>query len=107
MELTTRLAARLTHRLRVLRGTQESFTLSFGDVFVQAASYEGDAVLVEIGDEFLPADRQPTPAQHDARPRRSICRRPPPHLARAAWDLNRAEGARKASDIEIQRVYPE
>ena len=37
MELTTRLAARLTHRPRVLRGTQESFTLSFGDVFVQAA----------------------------------------------------------------------
>lgn len=66
MELTTRLAARLTHKLRTLPGTHESFTLTFGDVFVQAASFEGDDVLVEVtGDQFLPAERRPTVAQHD------------------------------------------
>ena len=29
MDLTTRLAASLTHRLRKLRGTQDSFTVEF------------------------------------------------------------------------------
>ncbi len=66
MDQTTRLAAALTHRLRLLRGTQESFTVDLGDVFYQAASYEGDAVLVEItGDEFLPDDRRLTHDQHE------------------------------------------
>lgn len=66
MDLTTRLAAALTHRLRLLRGTQESFTTNLGGVFYQAASYEGDAVLIEItGDEFLPDDRRLTTAQHE------------------------------------------
>lgn len=66
MDLTTRLAASLTHRLRILRGTQDSFTVDLGDVFYQAASYEGDAVLIEItGDEFLPPHRRRTPAQHE------------------------------------------
>ena len=66
MDLTTRLAASLTHRLRKLRGTQDSFTVELGDVSCQAASYEGDAVLVEItGDEFLPDHRRLTAAQHE------------------------------------------
>lgn len=66
MDLTTRLAASLTHRLRKLRGTQESFTVELGGVFYQAASYEGDAVLIEItGDEFLPEQRRLTGAQHE------------------------------------------
>ncbi len=66
MELTTRLAASLTHKLRTLRGTRGSFTLSFGEVFVQAASFMGNGVLVEVtGDQFLPADRRPTAAQQD------------------------------------------
>ncbi len=66
MDQTTRLAAALTHRLRLLRGTQESFTTNLGAVFYQAASYEGDAVLIEItGDEFLPDDRRRTAAQHE------------------------------------------
>ena len=66
MDLTTRLAARLTHELVKLRGTQDSFTLDVEDVFLQAASYEGDAVLVEIpADEFLPADRQLDPSRHE------------------------------------------
>ena len=66
MDQATRLAAALTHRLRLLRGTQESFTVDLGDVFYQAASYEGDAVLIEItGDDFLPDDRRLTGAQQE------------------------------------------
>jgi len=66
MDMTDRLAARLTHRLRHLRATQESFTIDLGDVYVQAASYEGDAVLIEFtGDEFLPEDRRLSGVQHD------------------------------------------
>ena len=66
MDQTTRLAAALTHRLRLLRGTQESFTVDLGEVFYQAASYEGDAVLVEVtGDEFLPDDRRLTHDQQE------------------------------------------
>lgn len=94
MELTTRLAARLTHRLRVLRGTQGSFTLSFGDVFVQAASFEGDAVLIEItGDEFLPADRRTTPAQHDALLRLGFTR-PDPEMPN--WWIGVEDGHERA-----------
>ncbi len=66
MDPTTRLAAALAHRLRLLRGTHESFTVTLGDVFYQAASYQGDAVLIEItGDEFLPPHHQLTSAQHE------------------------------------------
>lgn len=66
MDQATRLAAALTHRLRLLRGTQESFTVDLGDVFYQAASYQGNAVLIEItGDEFLPHDHRLTAAQHE------------------------------------------
>ncbi len=65
-QTTQQLAAALTHRLRLLRGTQESFTTDLGAVFYQAASYQGDAVLIEItGDEFLPDDRRLTAAQHE------------------------------------------
>ena len=66
MDQITQLAAALTHRLRLVRGTQESFTTDLGDVFYQAASYEGDAVLIEItGDEFLPDDRRLTHDQQE------------------------------------------
>ena len=66
MDQTTRLAAALTHRLRLLRGTQESFTVDLGEVFYQAASYEVDAVLVEVtGDEFLPDYRRLTHDQQE------------------------------------------
>ncbi len=40
MDLTTRLAARLTHELVTLRGTQNSLTLNLGRLFLQAASYQ-------------------------------------------------------------------
>lgn len=64
MDATTRLAAALAHRLRLLRGTRESITVDLGDVFYQAASYEGNAVLIEItGDDFLPdIAAQPPPS---------------------------------------------
>lgn len=63
---TVRLAAALAHRLRRLRGTQDSFTVDVGGLFYQAASYQGDAVLIELaGDEFLPDQRRLTSAQHD------------------------------------------
>lgn len=66
MNLQTQLAASLTRLLVNLRGTRESFTINLGDVFVQAASYEGDAVLIEItGDRFLADDRSLTADQHD------------------------------------------
>ncbi len=48
MDLRTQVIPSLAHRLVKLRGTQESFTVELDGVFVQAASYDGDAVLVEI-----------------------------------------------------------
>lgn len=66
MDLTARLAARLTHELVKLRGTQGAFTLDVGDVFLQAGSYEGDAVLVEIpSDEFLLPDLRLGPGREE------------------------------------------
>lgn len=66
MDITTRLAARLTHQLVKLRGTQKSFIIDLEEVFLQAASYEGDALLVEIpADTFLPTDRQLDPSRHE------------------------------------------
>ncbi len=66
MDLRTQVIASLAHRLVKLRGTQESFTVELEDVFVQAASYDGDAVLVEItGDRFLAVGRSLTIDQHD------------------------------------------
>ncbi len=66
MDLRTQVIASLAHRLVKLRGTQESFTVELEGVFVQAASYDGDAVLVEItGDRFLAVGRSLTIDQHD------------------------------------------
>ena len=46
MDLTTRLAASLTHKLRTLRGTQESFTVDLGDVGERCR-------LVAVGEQRL------------------------------------------------------
>lgn len=49
----------------MVRDTRDSFTIGLRDVFVQAASCEGDAVLVDTaGDRFLAAGCL-TPEQHE------------------------------------------
>lgn len=73
--LPVRLAAALTHRLRTLRGSQTMFTVDLGDLSYQAASLQGDAVLIEItGDEFLPDHRRLTAAHHQQLLRRGFTR---------------------------------
>lgn len=110
MDLTTRLAAILTHRLRRLRGTQGAFTIDLEeDVFVQAASYEGDAVLLEVtGDEFL-LDRRLTPAQHGELLRLGF-HRPSPDLPN--WWIGVEDGhdrslfaAARAAITALREVY--
>ena len=49
------IAAVIAARLARLRGTQHTCTTNVGDAYVQAASYEGDDLLIEISAErFLP-----------------------------------------------------
>lgn len=53
-----RIAARIASDLGRLRGTGRAYTVDLGDAYFQAASYEGDQVLIEVAAErFMPADR--------------------------------------------------
>lgn len=57
--------ARLTDLLRETQGTGRAFTIDVDEVFIQAASYEGDQLLVEVsGDEFLSEEKALSAADH-------------------------------------------
>ncbi len=48
-----------------MRGTGLAYTVDLGHAFFQAASYDGDQVLIEISAErFMPADRALAPGSH-------------------------------------------
>lgn len=60
-----RIAARIASDLGRLRGTGLAYTVDLGHAFFQAASYDGDQVLIEISAErFMPADRPLAPGSH-------------------------------------------
>ena len=62
----TRIAARIAHQLKKLRGTQHAFTVQVGDAFYQAACDGSDLVLLEISAEpFLYPGRQLPAGSHD------------------------------------------
>lgn len=61
------LVSRLARRLRRIHGNRGSFTIDLRGVFVQAASFEEDFLLVELpGDKFLPPHHQLSSNDHDA-----------------------------------------
>lgn len=60
-----KIAARIASDLGRLRGTGRAYTVDLGHAFFQAASYDGDQVLIEISAErFMPADRALAPGSH-------------------------------------------